>query len=305
MFRDKWTRGVWLYGLALGALAAWLMLRPSPAAPEDNQIRWSRMGWEPMNVNGRVVEHAALMADVELKGSGHGLMQLDLGAYSSVLYGSGGRNGVVTSGAIARRPFEDERFGFRGDAPGAGHLGAIGSSFFERRILVLDFVKGRLAILGKGAALPDTLWRGVEYLPLKFQYGHVMLAARINGREEPNLFFDTGSSMVPLLTGRQRWMEWTHRQPDDPANTVVRANAWGKEIVALGAPIEGALCMGSACLFQPLVYFIPSPPPNLDFDQYSSVATGLVGNVLFDGRYTVIVDIAGKRFGLLRGSPAG
>ena len=277
------------------------------------------MAWEPLNVSGHTVEHAALMVEVELEGSSKPvLMQLDLGTYSTVMHRTPyaelrrkdrvTRNIVSMSGTIANRRFQDERFGFRTDVPEPTpankplRLGTIGSSFFEHRILLLDFVKQRLAILGKGAALPSTLERNIEYLPLKYTYGHVLVTATIDGREEPNVIFDTGSSMVPLFTSHRRWTELTHRRTDDPANSIIRANSWGKEAVAIGAPIGGALCIGSACISHPVIYCEGSQLPNLDLDKYPFVASGVIGNVIFDGRFTVIVDIPGRRFGLLRGS---
>ena len=303
--------------MAAALLVAILVLRGS--APEDSQVLWSNMVWEPFNANGRTVDHAALMVEVELEGSGAPfLMQLDLGTYLTVMYRSayaGLRrndratpNGVLMSGTIAKRRFQEESFGFRPDAgePGPGdkpiRLGSLGSSFFEHRILLLDFVKQRLAILGKGAALPPALERGVEYLPLKFSYGHVLVAATIDGQAEPNVIFDTGSSMIPFFTGHRRWTELTHRQTGDPANSIIRLSSWGNEAVAIGAPIEGALCIGSACLSHPAIYCAGSGLPNMDLDKYSFVASGVIGNAIFDGRFTVIVDVPGRRFGLVAGS---
>lgn len=295
------------------------ILVPLRAAPQDNQVSWSNMVWESFNVNGHTVDHAALMVEVELEGSSTPvLMQLDLGTYLTVMYRSSyarlrrddraTENGVLMSGAIANRRFQDETFGFRPDAgePDPSkkpiRLGTVGSSFFEHRILLLDFVKQRLAILGEGAALPPALERGVEYLPLTFQYGHVLVAATIDGREEPGVIFDTGSSMIPFFTGHKRWTELTHRRAGDPANSIVRLDSWGRQAVAIGAPIEGALCIGSACVSHPVIYCEGSGLPNLDLDKYSFVASGLIGNVIFDGRFTVIVDIPGGRFGLVGGS---
>jgi hypothetical protein len=306
-----------LAALAAALLAAILVLRGS--APEDNQVLWSNMLWEPLNVGGRTVDHAALMVEVELEGSGAPfLMQLDLGTYLTVMYrsayaglrrnDSATQNGLLISGTIANRHFQDETFGFRPDAgePGPAkkpiRLGSIGSSFFEHRILLLDFVKQRLAILGKGAALPPALERGVEYLPLKFSYGHVLVAAAIDGHEEPNVIFDTGSSIIPFFTGHRRWTELTHRQAGDPANSIIRGSSWGQEAVAIGAPIEGALCIGSACLSHPAIYCAGSGLPNMDLDKYSFVASGVIGNAIFDSRFTVIVDVPGRRFGLVAGS---
>jgi hypothetical protein len=180
--------------------------------------------------------------------------------------------------------------------------GPIGAEYFEHRILLLDFVKQRLAVLAKDAVLPDGADRGVEYLPLAFRYGHVLVNVLVDGQEAGDMMFDTGSSSIVLLTGRARWREWTGRRTDDANNVTLRGKSWSKQAVLVGAPLQGSLCVGSACLYHPLIWFESSGLPNLDFDKNSFVTSGLFGNVVFDGRYTVIVDIPGRRFGMLRGS---
>jgi hypothetical protein len=296
-----------LGGLAIAVLAAIPLLRR--LSPEDNRVRWSNMVWVPAQVNGRTEPHAALMVETELEGLRmRGLMQLDLGIDPTVVYGAvrAAGDSVTINGTIANRHFQNERFYFR---PSAGApapatkpplLGSIGAGFFEHRILILDFVKQRLAILGKGAVLAPALDRGIEYLPLRFQNGHVLVAAAIDGREVPNALFDTGSSMIPFFASRGRWSEWTHRQTGDSANSTIRLQSWGKEAVVVGAPV-GTLCVGSACLSHPEIYCQSSRLPNLDFDKAPQLS-GAFGNAIFLGRYTVIVDIPGRRFGLIHGS---
>ena len=291
------------------------------SAPEDAQIHWSNILWAPMQVDGVRLDHAALMVEAAIEGASAPVrMQLDLGTYGTVMYRSAYRRlrgvdpatpGLVPmSGSIAGRPFHNEQFGFRADEGGGSWagppmvLGSLGSSFFERRVLILDFVRQRLAILGRNARVPIALERSAEFLPAAFRYGHVVVAATIDGRPEPNLMFDTGSSGIPLFTGHGRWTALTHRTPADPANTIMHVGSWGREAILIGAPLPGALCVGSACLSHPVVYCEGSHLPNLDFDRHADIAAGVIGNVLFDGRFTVIVDIARRRFGLLRGSPA-
>jgi len=70
----------------------------------------------------------------------------------------------------------------------------------------------------------------------------------------------------------------------------------------VGAPMSGEMCFGRACIPSPLVFFESSGLKNLDFDQFRYKASGLFGNVPFDGRVTVIVDVPRRRFGLIAGS---
>lgn len=324
--RPEPRRWAWRAILALPAVMALMMsVRPAYRSiaerprPEDNRVVWSNMIWEPLQWDGGAEEHGALMVSVKLEGTADApaVMQLDLGTPSTVVYPavygqlareSRAKPSGGVRGTVAGRLFRDEPFGFRGDTPEAGfpneprRLGTVGSAFFEHRILILDFVKQRLAIIGKGADLPATMSPGIAYVPLAYRYGQVLAAATIDGRREPNLMFDTGSSMIPLFTGHKRWRELTQRRPGDPSNSTLRGSAWGQEAVLIGAPISGVLCIGAACLTNPVVYCEGSHLPNLDFDRYSFLASGLFGNVAFDRRFTVIVDISGRRLGLFNGS---
>jgi hypothetical protein len=294
-------------GLAIAVLAAILLLRRP--VPEDNRVHWSDMLWDKILAGGRAAQHAALMVETEFEGSRtRGVMQLDLGIYRSVLYrpAAGTLNSVPLSGTIAHRHFRNEKFPSypypAAPVPATKPilLGTIGTGFFEHRILILDFVAQRLAILGKNAVLPPALDRGIEYLPLRFQDGHVLVAAAIDGRQVLDAMYDTGASMFPLVTSRATWLEWTHRQPEDPLNSTLRVNSWGREAVLVGAPV-GTLCIGTACLSRPEIYFASSGIPAFDQDEHPQLPAAF-GNAIFDARYTVIVDIPGRRLGLVHGS---
>lgn len=299
----------------LSALAVIQLLRQP--APEDNRIFWANIVWKSVEAGGHLFPHAALMVDAQLEGSNApALMQLDLGNEPTVLYeysdfkfGIEARTLHLMSGTIANRRFRNESFRFLDTG---GHptptarpilLGTLGSSFFNDRILLLDFVRQRVAILGKGSRLPHELLRGVDYLPIAHnKYGNLLVTATINGRVVPNVIFDTGSSMLAMVTGRRNWMQWTSRQDDDPRNSIMRVNSWGRTAVLLGAPLSGTICVGRACADRPTVFFESSGLQNLNFERGSSMGSALVGNVLFDGRFTVIVDLAGQRLGLFYGS---
>jgi hypothetical protein len=257
------------------------------------------------------------MVDAQLEGSNAaGLLQLDLGNDPTVLYdysdlefGIKARVFHLMSGMIANRRFRNDSFRFLGTGgqptptPGPILLGSLGSSFFKDRILLLDFVKQRVAILGKGSRLPHGLEGGVDYLPVSHnKYGNLLVTAMINGHVEPNVIFDTGSSMLAMMTGRRNWTEWTNRRDDDISNSTMRGNSWGRTAVVIGAPLTGALCVGRACADHPIVFFESSGLQNLSFEEGSSMGSALIGNVLFDGRFTVIVDLAGRRLGLFEGS---
>lgn len=124
-------------------------MKPALLLAAAAALHWSNIVWEPWLGK----PHAELMIQARLDGRGSGLLQLDTGAWKSALYRPGGAD-ITVSGSIAGREFEREPFGFRSDEAKPGRLGTVGLSFFAQRVLILDFVKGRLAILGEGSGFP-------------------------------------------------------------------------------------------------------------------------------------------------------
>jgi hypothetical protein len=266
------------------------------------------------------VEHAALMVEARLDGiDAPAVMQLDTGADADIVYGvpyvqlkpdaAAAKDYVLVSGTIAGVRFGREWFNLAAKhggpiQPGTPvRLGTIGAAFFEKRILLLDFVAQRLAILGKGEEVPPEIAQRADFVPIDYRNHKMFVSLTLNGVEESGLFFDTGSSSMAVTTTRARWLEWTGRQADDPGNTVFLGQSWGKDARWVGAPVN-SICIGKACVTGALAFFEATGLENLDFDRYPFKAAGLFGNLPFDGRFTVIVDLPNKRFGLIAGSAA-
>ncbi|MFN7932825.1 MAG: hypothetical protein U0R19_05825 [Bryobacteraceae bacterium] len=280
--------------------------------------RWDDMVWVALPIGDRVVEKAVLAVSVHVDGlQGKALMQLDLGTNGTVLYGAayralGGKavpeNGRIrVSGTVAGLRFENQSVlldAKQGEAPKPGEpaeLGTVGADFFNQRGLVMDFVRNKVAAVEKGGE-----WtKGVSFAPLRYRNGKVFVTVRMGGREESGFFYDTGSSALPLVTTRGRWMELTGRRPEDAGNTVWKVKSWGNDAALVGARMSGPLCVGTACVEGPMVYFESSGLENLRFDKYPYPAEGLIGNAVFLDQYSVVVDLAGQRLGLVKGSLAG
>ena len=94
----------------------------------------------------------------------------------------------------------------------------------------------------------------------------------------------------------------TGRKPDDPTNEVWTVKSWGKDAALIGARLPNSLCVGAACIDSPMIYFERSGLENLRFDKYKFPASGLFGNAVFLDQYSVVVDLAGQRLGLMKGS---
>ena len=282
-------------------------------------LQWDDMVWISMPIGDRVVEKAVLAINADIDGlRRRALMQLDLGTPQTVLYGVpyqalGGRadasqDGQINlSGTIASLKFQSEHVLLdrkHGEAPKPGEpveLGTVGADFFNNRLLLLDFARNKIAIGGKGRVLPDAVEKRASFAPLQYRNGKVFVSVRIGKTEENGFFYDTGASALPLVTTRERWLDLTRRQPDDPANEVWKVSSWGKDAALIGARLPSSMCVGSACIDSPMIYFEKSGLENLRFDKYRYPASGLIGNAVFMNRYSVIIDLAGQRLGLVKG----
>ena len=194
---------------------------------------------------------------------------------------------------------------FWGFGPAAGFTWNHRSGVFEQRVLLLNFVGQRMAVLGYGEELQPEVARRFSFVPLDYRNRKMFVWLTVNSVTERYLAFDTGSSSLPLSTSRRRWLEWTGRKPNDPANQLRKVDSWGEAVTLVGAPIQGKMCVGSACMTSPLAFFDSAGSAALNYDRAPFPIDGVFGNVLFDGKFTVVVDLPRRRFGLAAGSIAG
>ena len=295
-------------------LALILVLCGAAAAQSGSEaITWSRIVWESGSVTlaGRPVQRAALMVETRLDGmSAPMLMQLDTGTPDSVLLGRSyeqlHRNDTVVGpgrklgGWVAGRRFDNEVFVLLPNLGEPRRLGSLGAMFFEQRVLIVDFVSQRIAILDPRQDLPAKF----DFVPLDYRDHKIFVTLTLNGVPDRDMILDTGSSAVPLFTTARRWQEWTGRRTDDPRKVQLKGKSWGREVTLAGAPLKGSICLGKACLSDPLIFFAPTVLANLDLERAPYRIAGIFGNALFDGRYTVVVDLPHRRFGLMTGSAA-
>jgi hypothetical protein len=296
------------------------LAQPGPPEQDNPHLQWDEMIWISIPIGDRVVEKAVLVINAAINGLHRpALMQLDLGTNQTVLYGVpyralGGtaeespEGRISIDGAIAGLKVQAESIRLdrnSGAEPRSGEpveLGTVGASFFDERFLVLDFVRDKIAIGAKSQPLPESMERLAGFAPLQYRNGKAFVSLRIGDKEESGFFYDTGSSALPLVTTRGRWLEFTQRRPEDPGNEIWQVSSWGNDAALVGARLPTALCVGGACIDSPLIYFERSGLENLQFDKYGYPASGLIGNAIFVNEYSVIIDLAAQRLGLMKGS---
>jgi hypothetical protein len=272
---------------------------------------WTAIQWQSAKIGDRVVQRAALMVPVQADGKDQQILaQLDLGTPVTVFKAAPcqqifGKE-AVPADKVSRLPFTGTLAGVRvrdywidviprGAFSPPGQpilLGGIGADFFQNRILLLDFVRQRLCILNEHVKLSPELENSASFVPLTMRNGKLIVPVTVNGRTEADFFYDTGASLFPLATTRARRQAFTGRTGQESDNEIWRVNSAGREAVMVGARIAGELRVGAARLQDPLVFFESSGLANLQ-------NISLFGNALFFDRFTVIVDIPGKRFGLV------
>jgi hypothetical protein len=324
---ERFCRGVILSGLLLlsGFQAKAKTEFMNTARHHDlpvktSEIRWSKLVWYSATVGGRKVAHAAPFIEIHVDGMARpALMELDTGTDVTSLYGKTlprampslqSRDIATLSGTMAGCPFANQEFQVladQGDAPDADgpiYLGTVGLGFFKNRVLLMDLVSNRVAILPEGTELPASVASRAQFVPADNRGGKLYVTLTANGEIERNMFFDTGSSSSSLVTAPMSWKRLTGRKPGDPRNSRWGSSNWGKNAVMVSAPMSGNVCVASACIPRPTIKFESTGLRNFDFANYPTKTEGYFGLVLFDGRFTVIVDVPHGRFGLVRGSVA-
>ena len=275
-------------------------------------IKWTKMIWEAGDLGPRTEPHAALMLEVKLDSQpAPARMQLDTGASGNILYVSKtepldlGLMFITLNGSVAGRPMQGEPFIKVPRQEPSGDpllIGTIGVSFFERRILLMDFAAQQIAILDNDEPFPGMIEQGLDFVSVAYRHGYrngkLFVPVSLNGAEFRNLFLDTGSAITPIATVRGIWTELTGRQPSDPANERAVGESWGKQKTVIGAPLKGEMCVGKACFAHPMVYFDPSGPDR------DPEFPGVIGIAPFDYHYSLVLDLAHQRLGIYKGSIA-
>ncbi len=285
-----------------------------------DEIHWSKLVWYSATIGGKKVAHAAPFIEIHVDGMAQpALMELDTGTDISSLYGKTltrvipsiqSKKLAVVSGTMAGCPFANEKFEVLADqgdtstADGRVYLGTVGLGFFRDRILFMDLVSNEVAILPKGVELPASLVSRAQSVPAGVRGGKLYVTLKANGALEQDMFFDTGSSSSTLVTAPATWKRLTGRQPGDPRNSRWVSSNWGKDSVMIGSPASGNVCVGSACVSRPTIKFESTGLENFDFAKYPVKTDRYFGVMLFDGRFTVVIDRAHGRFELVRGSMA-
>ena len=306
-------------------MLCWLLVAFVAQAQE-----WSRFEWVSTTSDGKTSEKAAIYLPARISGiAGEYYMQLDTGAPRTMLYDipykqilreqnalssevADGRSSnrfsaVSFTGSIGRFDLTHvpfllyEDYGIpishKGKYP---KIGTIGLDIFREHPLILDFPKRQFAVLGRGDSIPLALERRANYFEVTVRDGLLFIPVFYDEQPIDSIFYDTGSSIFPLVTTRSLWQRLTGRTGDEPDNEHLTIYSWGKQVVMTGARTKKSLRVGSVRVANTMVYFAPPEARNLSFENSPVKANGLVGNALFFDDKTVIIDIPHTRMAILQ-----
>ena len=167
------------------------------------------------------------------------------------------------------------------------HIGSIGADLFQDKVLIIDYPNTRIAVAEQ---IPSSLASEAVFVDMSLdKRGRPVLPLRVKDKER-KVMFDTGSSLFQLITSPQNWATVTSGQITDS----VLVTSFGKEYYLYGAETDD-IFLGDQRLPKATCY---KAEEKTDFLQANDL-WGITGNAYF-WNYTVIVDFANKKFGVIK-----
>lgn len=172
-------------------------------------------------------------------------------------------------------------------------IGTIGYDIIGENVLILDFKNDQVALT---KTIPENLINNAHFVEnADLDKFPIILPFKL-GRKKIRLFYDTGASRFPILTGIKRLKKIaTHRKID----TVGYGNSWGKITPFYQAnklKIDNQLFLGTINLGEVNIY----GTEQLKFLSYTGrYLYGITGNVIFDNSI-LIIDKKNNKFGIIK-----
>jgi len=276
--------------------------RPTAPHPLPEDLPWLPLRRVSVRVGEIALPHAAVLVGWRFPGRDSLDQQhLDFGALDTGLFGIPIKRMLPDSSDAAVYRGRIAALGNRDDSTNAlprslrPDIGTLGVARLETRIAILDFPGGRAAVLPPGQPLPPGVEARTAFVPLRYVAGRVFIELRIGG-EGLNTFVDIGSGLAPLLLTPERWARLTGR---DGRGSTIELPADGRPLRLERAPLPGPLALGGERLRPAHASTVRSGPEGSDIARWPGSPEAVAGPELFADR-VIVVDIRGRRFGLLR-----
>lgn len=286
------------------------------------KAEWNEFKWLDYAIKDQHYDKAGIIVPVEFKGEDEQYyLQLDTGALS-VLYGNSFKemkinhkiietglsqepSMVSIDGYIANHEFKDKNFtilheyGYSLEELGNNEyklVGSLGIDFFENKILILDFPNERFIIAENYKNVPKFIQKNSSYIDIIYKNNKLYLDIEI-GNTSLNLFYDSGSSIFPIVTTRRIGLDLIDKETIEEYK-LVEIPSWGKIKQLEGARAKGNLKIGELTMDPPLVFYEKADLESFEFEVIQ--ADGLLGNEVFYENYIITLDLINNKFGILK-----
>lgn len=288
---------------------------------KEFELIYSPIYWKESTLEGVEVEKSSFYIPVKLKGIEEKLfMQFDLGAPQTMLYNNtlsafcekypklkndtvqkenysifNNANMKINDNQVlkANKLYVLKDFGQSNIDTTFIVIGTFGYDILGDNVLILDFKSNQLAICEN---IPMEMKSKVTYIKgADLKKFPIILPFRL-GNKKIRLFFDTGSSMFPILTGTSRLKKLSKNRRIEQVDSV---SSWGK-MIPIYTPIEmkdkiGNLKIENIDLGKVTIY----GEENLNKLNYiGKYLYGITGNVVF-GNKILIIDRKNNTFGII------
>ncbi len=176
-------------------------------------------------------------------------------------------------------------------------VGRLGLRSLLGKIIQIDYPGEKICLLSaKGFA---DYRQQLQWSPARIRSNKLFLSAKIDGKQQNGLFFDTGASLYDLLVDRKSWRELTGREGDETDNREIQGWSRNQLVTTVGAPLLGNMVFGPVIINHRMAHYTRERPHH--FANYPFAADGLIGNAPFFDK-VVVLDLRTERawFGVER-----
>jgi hypothetical protein len=166
--------------------------------------------------------------------------------------------------------------------------------------LLIDQVEQRVGAPRAGRPLPAELSDRMQWSEAHEDAGRLRIPLVWRTDRLGDLWYDPGSSLVPLLLTAPAWRELTGRATSDPANRRLVFPVVGDSVVLVGAPVIDGLTLGGISLGGVVGYLVLSGPSDQRPDRFPEGVVGVIGNQAFERARLLYVNVRSRRLGFLR-----
>jgi len=277
----------------------------------NTHLTYSPIYWVKNTLGELTIENSSFLVPVKIKGIEEGLfMQFDLGITRTMLYGNtlsafckkypelqkdtvNKEKYIVFNNAkisindsmilSADNLYVKKDFGQSRVDTSIVIIGSFGYDIIGDNFLILDFKSNRYAI---SENIPFEMEAKASYIDKVDLKSFPIILPFKFGKKKIRLFYDTGSSMFPIVTGTNRLKKISKHGKIKEVHSV---SSWGKEIPVFRS-IEakskiGNLVIGNIDLGQPEVYGLKTINKLSFLGKY---LYGITGNVIFKDKILII-----------------